>query len=142
MTDTEKINEELRNFKLFKIQRTNVKKQEFDEVKEQIITANKNELIDYFIVLLSSLSIPYLIYNLIKSSLNSNFYTINKSVIIINFLIVIIAYCYTSYKLVIYIKILKKQYAAVENAIQHFSNESEVLKAEYESYVNNYLEKK
>lgn len=45
---------------------------------------------------------------------------------------------YISVKLVFHIKSIK----TVENAIQHFSTENEVLKAEYETLVNSYLQKK
>ena len=36
---------------------------------------------------------------------------------------------------------MTKKLTVFEKAIQHFSNESEVLKGEYETFVNNYLHK-
>jgi hypothetical protein len=142
MNDIEKINDELRNFKLFKIQRANTRKQEFDEVKDQILKTQKRVLLNYFMVLINVLSISYLVYNLTKSLQDVNFYDINKSIIVLNFIVVVAGSLFTSYQLIIYIKRFKKQLSSVENAIQHFSNESEVLKGEYETYVNNYLQKK
>jgi hypothetical protein len=142
MNDIEKINDELRNFKLFKIQRANTRKQEFDEVKDQILKTQKRVLLNYFMVLINVLSISYLVYNLTKSLQDLNFYDINKSIIVLNFIVVVAGSLFTSYQLIIYIKRFKKQLSSVENAIQHFSNESEVLKGEYETYVNNYLQKK
>lgn len=141
MNEIEKINDELRNYKLFKIQRANTRKQEFDEVKSQIFKTKKHELLNYFFVLINLLSIPFLIYNLLKSLYEINFYDTNKTIIILNFFLVVLTSLFISYKLVVYIKTLKQQLSIVENAIHHFSNESEVLKAEYETYVNNYLEK-
>jgi hypothetical protein len=142
MNDIEKINDELRNFKLFKIQRANTRKQEFDEVKDQILNTKKSDLLNYFIVFINIISISYLVYNLSKSLQDGNFYDTNKSIIAINFIVVVAGSLFTSYQLIIYIKSFKKQLTSVENAIQHFSNESEVLKGEYETYVNNYLQKK
>ena len=142
MNEIEKINDELRNNKLFKIQLANTRKQEFDEVKDQILQTNKDQLLNYLIVLINFISIPYLIYNVAKSFQDINFYDTNKAIIFINFFIVIAASLFTSYKLVSYSKSLKKQLSTVENAIQHFSSEIEVLKAEYEVYVNLYLQKK
>lgn len=141
MNEIEKINDELRNYKLFKIQRANTRKQEFDEVKSQIFKTKKHDLLNYFFVLINLLSIPFLIYNLLKSLYEINFYDTNKTIIILNFFLVVLTSLFISYKLVVYIKTLKQQLSIVENAIHHFSNESEVLKAEYETYVNNYLEK-
>lgn len=141
MNEIEKINDELRNYKLFKIQRANTRKQEFDEVKNQIFKTNKHELLNYFIVLIHLISIPFLIYNISKSLYDINFYDANKTIIVLNFFVVVLTSLFISYKFVTYIKTLKQQLSIVENAIHHFSNESDVLKAEYETYVNNYLEK-
>jgi hypothetical protein len=141
MNEIEKINDELRNYKLFKIQRANTRKQEFDEVKDQIFHTKKHELLNYFIVFINLISILFLIYNISKSLYDIHFYDTNKAIIILNFFLVIVTSLLISYKLIIYIKTLKKQLTIVENAIHHFSNESEVLKGEYETYVNNYLEK-
>jgi uncharacterized protein with PQ loop repeat len=141
MNEIEKINDELRNYKLFKIQRANTRKQEFDEVKNQIFKTKKHELLNYFFVLINLLSIPFLIYNILKSLYEINYYDTNKTIIILNFFLVVLTSLFISYKLVVYIKTLKQQLSIVENAIHHFSNESEVLKGEYETYVNNYLEK-
>lgn len=142
MNDIEKINDELRNFKLFKIQRANTRKQEFDEVREQILKTKKNELLNYFMVLINFISIPYLIYNIAVSLQDENFYETNKAVIFVNFAVVLFASLFVSYKLILYIKQLKTQLTTVEKAVHYFSNESEVLKAEYETYVNLYLQKK
>lgn len=48
MNEIEKINDELRNYKLFKIQRANTRKQEFEEVKYQILKTKKGELFHCF----------------------------------------------------------------------------------------------
>lgn len=51
MNEIEKIDNELRNLKWYKIQRANTRKQEFDEVKTQILKTKKDQLLNYFIVL-------------------------------------------------------------------------------------------
>jgi hypothetical protein len=141
MNEIEKINDELRNYKLFKIQRANTRKQEFEEVKYQILKTKKGELFDYFTVFINLIFTSHLFYNLFKSYQDKNFYEVNKLIIFIDLIVVIIASLITSYKLIIYIIRFKAQLISVEKAIQHFSNESEVLKGEYEIFVNNYLHK-
>jgi len=42
MTEIEKINEELRNYKLFKIQRINTREQEFTELRDDLTRIKKN----------------------------------------------------------------------------------------------------
>lgn len=111
-------------------------------MREQILKTKKNELLHYFIVLINFISIPYLIYNIAVSLQDENFYETNKAVIFVNFAVVLFASLFVSYKLVLYIKQLKTQLTTVEKAVHYFSNESEVLKAEYETYVNLYLQKK
>ena len=95
--------------------------------------------IDYFIIFINFIAVPYLLYNVIKSFDDRNFFSTNRTIILINFTIVIAVSIYTSIKLSIYIKRIKMQLTTVDNAIQHFSTDSEVLKAEYETYVNEYL---
>lgn len=41
MTEIEKINEELRNYKLFKIQRINTREQEFIQLKKDLLLIKK-----------------------------------------------------------------------------------------------------
>ena len=142
MNDIEKINDELRNYKLFKIQRANTRKQEFDEVREQLLKTKINELFHYFMVLVNFLSIPYLIYNITVSLQDEHFYETNKAVLFVNLAVVVFASLFVSYKLIIYIRQLQTQLTTVEKAVHYFSNESEVLKAEYETYVNHYLQQK
>lgn len=141
MNEIEKINDELRNYKLFKIQRANTRKQEFEEVKYQILKTKKGELFHYFIVFINLIFTSHLLYNLFKSYQDKNFYELNKLIIFIDLIVVIVASLITSYKLIIYSINFKAQLISVEKAIQHFSNESEVLKGEYETFVNNYLHK-
>jgi len=47
MKEIEKINEELRNYKLFKIQRAKKREQEFNILKNDIIKIQKKELFFY-----------------------------------------------------------------------------------------------
>ena len=96
MNEIDRINDELRNYKLFKIQRVNTRKQEFDEIKSQILKTTKNELIDYFIIFINFIAVPYLLYNVIKSFDDRNFFSTNRTIILINFTIVIAVSIYTS----------------------------------------------
>ena len=96
MNDIEKINEELRNFKLYKIQRANTRRQEFEEVKVEIQQTNKDQLFNYFMVLVHFTSILYLV----KSFLYDD-YKDTKSVILgVNILIVFASSLYVLYQLV------------------------------------------
>lgn len=141
MNEIDKINEELRNYKLFKIQRVTTRIQEFDEIKSQILKTIKNEILNYFILSINLIAIAFLIYNIVKSFQQPDYFSTNTTIIVLNFILVIAASIYTSIKLFVYIKRIKMQLTATENAIQHFSTDIEVLKAEYETYVNEYLKK-
>lgn len=68
MTETEKINEELRNYKLFKIQRINTREQEFSEFRKDLLAIRKNEVLNYIIASINVLSILFLIYNAVELS--------------------------------------------------------------------------
>ena len=138
MNDIEKINEELRNFKLYKIQRANTRRQEFEEVKVEIQKTNKDQLFNYFMVLVHFTSILYLV----KSFLYDDSKDTNSVILGVNILIVFASSLYVLYQLVRYIKNLKKQLKTVENGIQYFSTEIEVLKSDYEIYVGDYLQRK
>jgi hypothetical protein len=59
MTETEKINEELRNYKLFKIQRINTREQEFSEFRKDLLAIRKNEVLNYIIASINVLSILF-----------------------------------------------------------------------------------
>ena len=138
MNDIEKINEELRNFKLYKIQRANTRRQEFEEVKVEIQQTNKDQLFNYFMVLVHFTSILYLV----KSFLYDDYKDTNSVILGVNILIVFASFLYVLYQLVRYIKNIKKQLKTVENGIQYFSTEIEVLKSDYEIYVGDYLQRK
>lgn len=138
MNDIEKINEELRNFKLYKIQRANTRRQEFEEVKVEIQQTNKDQLFNYFMVLVHFTSILYLV----KSFLYDDYKDTNSVILGVNILIVFASSLYVLYQLVRYIKNIKKQLKTVENGIQYFSTEIEVLKSDYEIYVGDYLQRK
>lgn len=140
MTEIDKINEELRNYKLFKIQRINTKEQEFNELKNDLLKIQKNEILSFVIAVLNFLSIIFLIYNIIESISNPYFYQINKNLIIINFLSILVLSIYFTINYLILTKALKKHIKSSENAVNYFSNESERLKINYENYINTYLE--
>ncbi|MBN9336304.1 MAG: hypothetical protein J0I88_00405 [Chryseobacterium sp.] len=140
MTETEKINEELRNYKLFKIQRINTREQEFSEFRKDLLAIRKNEVLNYIIASINVLSILFLIYNAVRSYLSSYFYEINWEIIVSNFILTLCLSAYLTYKFIIYNVMLKKHIRITENAVKYFAGESENLKSIYENYVENYLE--
>lgn len=140
MTEIEKINEELRNYKLFKIQRINTREQEFIQLKKDLLLIKKNEIFTYIIGTLNFIMILFFIYNLVKSIEDKSFYEMNKELIIINLLVVLILSIFFTVKYIWVTHALRKHIKSSENAINYFSNESEKLKNIYENYVDNYLE--
>lgn len=140
MTDIEKINEELRNYKLFKIQRINVKIQQFSELKSDFTKIKKYEYFNYSISLINIVAIIFLTYLVIKSYFETDYYSVNESLIIFVATIVVIFSIYLAVKNIFYIWKLRKYVSASENAVNHFRSESDNLKSTYESYVDNYLE--
>lgn len=140
MSETDKINEELRNYKLFKIQRINTKIQEFSELKQDLKTIRKREILNYLVAFLNVLAIGFFTYNCFKSYLDSYYLEINKSLIISNLILVLLLSLFLTYQFVMYNVKLKKHIRSSENAVRYFENESEKLKSIYENYVENYLE--
>ncbi|MDO5606907.1 MAG: hypothetical protein Q4G08_00475 [Capnocytophaga sp.] len=140
MTEIDKINEELRNYKLFKIQRINVKEKEFSELKKDLLKIQRNEILSYVIATLNLLAVIFLIYNIVKSISNPDFYQLNKELIIINFFIITVLSVYFTIAYLLTTKALKKHIKSSENAVAYFASESEKLKAIYENYIENYLD--
>ena len=140
MTEIEKINEELRNYKLFKIQRINTKQQQFNELKNDLFSIQKNEIITYMLSALNIIAIISLVYYLIKSINDELFFEVNKEIILLNFVIILVLSIYFTTKLILNNIALKKHIKSCEEAVNYFSNESEKLKSIYENYVDNYLE--
>ena len=140
MTDIDKINEELRNYKLFKIQRINTREQEFKELKNDLSRIQKNEVINYIVCTVNIISILLLIYYIIKSALDFNFLELNKDIIVVNFIVCICLSLFLTYKFIINSTKLKRHIKATESAVQYFANESEKLKSIYENYVDTNLE--
>ena len=137
MTETEKINEELRNYKLFKIQRINTREQEFSEFKKDLLNILKNEIFNYILASMNFLLILFLIYNAVRSYINPDFYVMNFEIIVLNFILTLCLSLYLTYKFIIYNVQLKKHIRTTENAVKYFAGESENLKSIYENYVEN-----
>lgn len=141
MTDIERINEELRNYKLFKIQRINTREQEFRELKNDLDKNRRDELLIYILSTINVISIVFLLYSILKICENKAYFNQNKELIIVNFALIITLSIYFTLRSIKFSNSLKKHTKTTENAIQYFSNESEKLKVVYENYVDNYLEK-
>ncbi len=140
MTEIEKINEEIRNYKLFKIQRMDLREQQFSEFKNDLIKIRKNEIINYLVAFLNILAVLFLIYNVIKSLLDKTYFENSPELICGNLITVIILSLFLTYKFVSYNLKLKKHIKAVDGAVSYFAGESNILKSVYENYVENYLE--
>ncbi len=140
MTEIEKINEEIRNYKLFKIQRMNVREQQFSEFKKDLIKIRKNEIINYLVAFLHVIAVSFLIYNTIKSLSDKVYFEKSFELILGNFITVIVLSLFFTYKFVSYNLKLKKHIKSVDGAVSYFAGESNILKSVYENYVENYLE--
>lgn len=140
MNEIEKLNEEIRNYKLFKIQRSNTRIQKFSEFKSDLIEIKKNEILNYIVGVINIISVIFLVYNAINSYLNHDFFIINKSLIFINFFLTLFLSIFLTFKLFYYNFKLVKHTNSVDDAVKYFSSESENLKSVYENYIENYLE--
>ena len=139
MTEIDKINEELRNYKLFKIQRINTREQQFSELRKELISIKKNEIVSYILATINIFGIIFLIYNIIKVMNDKIFLEVNFEMITANFTVVLILSTYFTISYIITLNNLKKHIKSSEYAVNYFANESEKLKSVYENYVDNYL---
>ncbi len=140
MTEIEKINEEIRNYKLFKIQRMDAREQQFSELRNDLIKIRKNEIINYLVAFLNILAVLFLIYNAIRSLVDKAYFQNSYELIYGNFITVIVLSLFLTYKFVSYNLKLKKHIKSVDGAVSYFAGESNILKSVYENYVENYLE--
>ena len=140
MTETDNINEEIRNYKLFKIQRMNAKEQQFSEFQKDLIYIRQNEIFNYLIASLNVIAVLFLVYNSIKSFSDHGYYEKTIELIWGNFITVILLSIFLTYKFILYNLKLKKHIKTVDGAVSYFAGESNILKSIYENYVENYLE--
>ncbi|WP_185147261.1 hypothetical protein [Chryseobacterium binzhouense] len=140
MTETDNINEEIRNYKLFKIQRMNAKEQQFSEFQKDLIHIRQNEIFNYLIASLNVIAVLFLVYNSIKSYSDHGYYEKTIELIWGNFITVILLSIFLTYKFILYNLKLKKHIKTVDGAVSYFAGESNILKSIYENYVENYLE--
>lgn len=66
MNEIERINEDLRQYKLFKIQRANTHSQKFKELKKDFTKIQKNEILNYLIAFSNIIIFLFSIYNIFK----------------------------------------------------------------------------
>lgn len=132
MTDLEKIHEEIRNYKLFKIQRLDTKAQQFEEIRRELISIRKNSLTSFILIILCVVSLCGAVYFLHNESGKE------LSTILIVFSAIMGLFVFFI-SLDVRTK-LKKYISIMRGAVQHFETESMGLKNMYESYINDYLE--
>lgn len=139
MNETERINEDLRQYKLFKIQRVNTHEQKFKELKNDFVKIQKNEILNYLIAFLNMAVIGLSLYNLFKLFTVSNYFDSNSELVIFNIFSILIFSLFLTYKFWNFNLKLKKYIKTAENAQSYFQNESENLRSNYENYVDHYL---
>ncbi|WP_185205160.1 hypothetical protein [Chryseobacterium sp. C3] len=139
MNETERINEDLRQYKLFKIKRVNTHEQKFKELKNDFVKIQKNEILNYLIAFLNMAVIVISLYNLFKLFTVSNYFDSNSEVVIFNIFSILVFSLFLTYKFWNFNLKLKKYIKTAENAQSYFQNESENLRSNYENYVDHYL---
>lgn len=140
MTDIEKVNEELRNYKLFKIQRILTREQEFSQCKNDLVVIRKNEVFTYILHIINIIAVIFLCYCFYHIFIEKDDIKKYAEVIIANTIIVLILAIYFIVRYMKLNKSLQQHIGAVDRGIQYFSNEAEKLKSNYENYVDVYLE--
>jgi hypothetical protein len=100
MNEIDQINEELRHYKLFKIQRLSTKNQKFNEFNRDLKRIKRNEIISYIIAIINIASITFFIYQLFecKFNIHSLYFENNYLYVIGNFLLVLVLSFYLTYK--------------------------------------------
>lgn len=143
MNEIDQINEELRHYKLFKIQRLSTKNQKFNEFNRDLKRIKRNEIISYIIAIINIASITFFIYQLFecKFNIHSLYFENNYLYVIGNFLLVLVLSFYLTYKYLFFVFKLKKYIKLVDEVIEDLNYEDKLMKNNYEGYVNNYLEK-
>ena len=139
MNETERINEDLRQYKLFKIKRVNTHEQKFKELKNDFVKIQKNEILNYLIAFLNMAVIVLSLYNLFKLFTVSNYFDSNSEVVIFNIFSILVFSLFLTYKFWNFNLKIKKYIKTAENAQSYFQNESENLRSNYENYVDHYL---
>ncbi|WP_439479826.1 hypothetical protein [Chryseobacterium aquaticum] len=139
MNEIERINEDLRQYKLFKIQRANTHSQKFKELKKDFTKIQKNEILNYLIAFSNIIIFLFSIYNIFKINTEDGYCKNNEQLIFLNIILVFVFSLFLTYKFWCFNTKLKKYIRTAEDAENHFEKESEILKSNYESYVNNYL---
>lgn len=139
MNETERINEDLRQYKLFKIKRVNTHEQKFKELKNDFVKIQKNEILNYLIAFLNMAVIVLSLYNLFKLFTVSNYFDSNSELVIFNIFSILVFSLFLTYKFWNFNLKLKKYIKTAENAQSYFQNESENLRSNYENYVDHYL---
>ena len=142
MNDIDKINEELRNYKLYKIQRALTREQEFTLLNKDLNKIRNNEVANYIVIVINIASVFLFVYNVYTSWTDYTYIMENTILMVVNFILVILLSLYLSYVFFNYNRKLKLHIKTSENAIAYFKTEGENLKSTYESYVDNYLNSK
>ncbi|WP_378104982.1 hypothetical protein [Chryseobacterium sp. sg2396] len=140
MNETERIDEDLRQYKLFKIQRANTHSQKFRELKKDFAAIQKNEILNYMIAFSNIIIAVFSTVTIFRLITVKNYFNENKELIFANVILVFLFSLFLTYKFWDFNTKLKKYKKIAGDAENHFEKESEILRSVYEGYVNNYLD--
>lgn len=133
MTDHQKINEEIRNYKLYKIQRINTKIQNYTEVLNDIKQSQKSHLAAKLLSYFNYFAPIIMLVLIIK---NNNEPDGNYEIYLYLILFVFIANSlYLSYHNILLRNKFKSFETKVQETIDHFQSESEKHKTNYEFFI-------
>ncbi|GEM_PF-1614422 len=141
MIDNEKTHDEIRNYKLFKIQQLRTREHEFSILTKDLEALNKKQYIHLAVCAIGIFTVIYLIYATVKSMLDSAYFDISKKYIIIAFILCVIISCFLGFQLIRLVIALQKHLKTASAAVQYFTNETDKARLDYENYVENYLQK-
>ncbi|MCG9793324.1 hypothetical protein [Flavobacterium algicola] len=132
MTDTEKINEEIRNYKLFKIQRLNTKVQKYSELLTDIGQFKKSDR-SHKIGTYICFAVPFLLFLIANNNSSQND---SQQGLILFTLFIFVGNSIFQFSRNSDLR--KKLYSYEDNVketVEHFKNESEQQILNYESFV-------
>ena len=140
MTENDRINEDLRNYKLFKIQRMNVKEQQFKIFTSELQQIRKFEILNYILCTLHVVLIGLMVYQAICALMDHSYLLAHLIEILLTLLGIVVFGIFHLVVIVRYNLKLKKYITETDNASRYFAQESEILKSNYEQYVDVYLQ--
>jgi len=133
MTDIEQIDDELRNYKLFKIQKSNTKIQKYSEIHDDLKKSKKFNSFYNMLSYINYVIIIFFIFLLLGHLMDLN--TNNEKYLYLLLLVILSISAFQSFQNII----LRKKFSSFEKSIietiDHFKDESEKQKSNYEFFI-------